>query len=70
MEKYKNKDKESKGVGKYGIEANMCADTSINTDPNGSWTGVVTDNPNEMPVQDVDDLQLSKKGDFSPFFII
>lgn len=28
----------------------------INTDPNGSWTGVVTDNPYETPVQDVDDL--------------
>ena len=28
---------------------------SINTDPNGSWTGVA-ENPMEKPVQDVDDL--------------
>ena len=27
----------------------------INTDPNGSWTGV-PDDPYEKPVQDVDDL--------------
>ena len=28
----------------------------INTDPFGSWTGVCTDDPCEMPVQDADDL--------------
>lgn len=27
----------------------------INTDPNGSWTGV-PDNPKEVPIQDADDL--------------
>lgn len=56
MNKYKNRNKDVVGVGKYNTEANMCADESINTDPNGSWTGVVLDNPNEIPVQDVDDL--------------
>lgn len=31
------------------------AENSINTDPNGSWTGVA-ENPLEKPVQDADDL--------------
>lgn len=26
------------------------------TDVNGSWTGTVPDEPNEVPTQDVDDL--------------
>ena len=30
-------------------------DEGINTDPLGSWTGV-PDDPEELPVQDVDDL--------------
>ncbi|MBQ8371970.1 MAG: hypothetical protein IJX38_03420 [Clostridia bacterium] len=35
----------------------MRADNSINTDPNGSYTGVPTSGePYEKPVQDVDDL--------------
>ena len=29
---------------------------SINTDPDGSWTGVCTDDPMEKPIQDADDL--------------
>lgn len=28
----------------------------INTDPDGSWTGVSTEDKYEKPVQDVDDL--------------
>ena len=28
----------------------------INTDPFGSWTGVVLNDTKELPVQDVDDL--------------
>ena len=36
--------------------AQMRADERINTDPDGSWTGVPTEFPYEMPVQDVDDL--------------
>ena len=36
--------------------ADMCADSRINTDPNGMWTGVPTDTLDELPVQDVDDL--------------
>ena len=36
--------------------AHMKADGSINTDPSGSWTGVCTDSPDEIPVQDADDL--------------
>ncbi len=37
--------------------ARMRADNSINTDPNGSYTGVPTDGEfDEKPVQDVDDL--------------
>lgn len=29
---------------------------TINTDPNGTWTGVPTDDPMSVPIQDVDDL--------------
>lgn len=29
---------------------------SINTDPNGMWTGVNTEDKYEKPIQDVDDL--------------
>lgn len=36
--------------------ADMCADKEINTDPNGSYTGVPSEFPYELPVQDVDDL--------------
>ncbi|MBR2931061.1 MAG: hypothetical protein IKC32_07515 [Clostridia bacterium] len=35
--------------------AKMLADLKINTDPDGSWTGVPLDE-DEEPVQDVDDL--------------
>ncbi len=30
--------------------------TTINTDPFGSWTGIVEDNIYDEPIQDVDDL--------------
>ncbi len=33
-----------------------CKKDRINVDPNGSYTGVVLDNPNDTPIQDVDDL--------------
>ena len=36
-------------------DKNIKSDTII-TDPMGSWTGVVTDNIYDEPVQDVDDL--------------
>lgn len=36
--------------------ADMRADKEINTDPNGSFTGVPSEFPYELPVQDVDDL--------------
>ena len=36
--------------------ADMCADKEINTDPDGSWTGVPSEFPYEVPVQDADDL--------------
>ena len=42
-------------VGK-STAADMSADARINTDPNGSWTGVATEDPYEKPVQDADDL--------------
>lgn len=28
----------------------------IDTDPQGSYTGICTENPKEIPIQDVDDL--------------
>lgn len=46
----KEKEKQKKDKLSYFIEK-----SSINTDPLGSWTGT-PDNPNEEPVQDVDDL--------------
>jgi len=36
--------------------ADMRSDMSINTDPDGMWTGVPTQSPYEEPIQDVDDL--------------
>ena len=41
---------------RYNEPADMCADNSINTDPDGMWTGVSTADKYEKPVQDVDDL--------------
>lgn len=29
---------------------------TINTDPDGSWTGVSTEDPMSKPIQDADDL--------------
>lgn len=31
-------------------------DDDIDTDPQGSWTGVRTDDPYDKPIQDADDL--------------
>lgn len=44
--------------GKCGLTegADMRSDKEINTDPDGSWTGVPSEFPYEVPVQDVDDL--------------
>ena len=50
MKKDKKKEKRE-----YNNEI-FCADPTINTDPNGSWTGVSTDNIMEKPIQDADDL--------------
>ena len=38
------------------LPAIMAADNRINTDPDGTWTGVSTENCYDEPVQDVDDL--------------
>ena len=46
-------------IEKPEIEENeiiICNSDSITVDPFGSYTGVVLDNPNDMPIQDVDDL--------------
>lgn len=37
-------------------EVIICKSDRINVDPNGSYTGVVLDNPMDKPIQDVDDL--------------
>lgn len=37
-------------------EVIICKTDRINVDPNGSYTGVVLDNPTDKPIQDVDDL--------------
>lgn len=50
-----SKEKEVKRAGKCE-PSDMAADSQINTDPNGSWTGFPTDDPYEAPVQDADDL--------------
>lgn len=49
-----NKEKKEKRV--ENAPSKMSTDGTINTDPNGMWTGVVTDNALDDPVQDVDDL--------------
>ena len=36
--------------------AEMQSDMQINTDPNGSYTGVPTDPYDDKPIQDADDL--------------
>ena len=47
---------------KHNFESNMenksimSTEGRINTDPFGSYTGFPTENPNERPVQDADDL--------------
>ena len=38
------------------LGADMRSDERINTDPNGTWTGVSTENTFDPPVQAVDDL--------------
>ena len=37
--------------------------SAIITDPYGSYTGVNIDDPHELPVQDVDDLQFNWGGE-------
>ena len=39
-----------------GKKPTFTADKDIITDPLGSWTGVVVDDPYEKPIQDADDL--------------
>ena len=48
--------REEKSKDEINRAAVMRADKEINTDPDGMWTGVPTEFPHEMPVQDVDDL--------------
>jgi hypothetical protein len=50
------KRKESKEQSGERSEQKSERTSSINTDPFGSYTGVDTENENEIPVQDVDDL--------------
>ena len=50
------KEKGKSGEFELSGGADMRADREINTDPDGVWTGVPTEFPNELPVQDVDDL--------------
>ncbi len=47
MCKYSEKNNQDESKGK---------EERIVSDPNGSWTGVCIDNPDDKPVQDVDDL--------------
>ena len=37
-----------------GFGSDVCS--NIDTDPQGSWTGVPTDDPYSKPIQDADDL--------------
>jgi len=56
MEK-KNIKKDEKKEIKWAQEClNNEQQNKINTDPQGSWTGVPTDDPYEKPIQDADDL--------------
>lgn len=41
---------------RYSEPAQMKADSKINTDPEGMWTGISTEDPMEEPIQDADDL--------------
>lgn len=55
--KNKNKQNESKTEILWAKECTEKeAKNEINTDPLGSYTGVPTDDPNEKPIQDADDL--------------
>ena len=55
--KNENKSKNFKRGQGTGNAANMTDGGSIIVDPNGSYTGVpIGSDPNEQPVQDVDDL--------------
>jgi hypothetical protein len=40
----------------FNFKAEMSTEGRINTDPNGSYTGVCTDDVCDIPVQDADDL--------------
>ena len=52
QEKNKNTSKQLK----TSLEKSVFAvKNEIQTDPNGSWTGI-PENPNEKPIQDADDL--------------
>lgn len=53
----KNKDSTQKSTCTFSHGAKMATDGSIDTDPDGSWTGVPTQMcGDEMPIQDADDL--------------
>ena len=41
---------------KGNASLSFATNDKINTDPDGMWTGVCTENQFEKPVQDVDDL--------------
>lgn len=51
-----NKKREEKRANIESYTESFATSGSINTDPNGMWTGVSTEDKYEMPVQDVDDL--------------
>ena len=48
------RNKSKKGEG--SVVQSFATNNSINTDPDGMWTGVSTMDELEKPVQDVDDL--------------
>ena len=48
--------KKSAGKSKKTKDDFIESTNSINTDPNGTWTGVPTDDPMSTPIQDADDL--------------
>ena len=49
------KEKKQKNVKRKEGRDSWATEDSVNTDPLGMYTGVPS-NPNEMPVQDADDL--------------
>lgn len=56
MKKEINMLKNKKNTDETSKQLSFAADNRINTDPDGMWTGVSSENKYEEPIQDVDDL--------------